>query len=261
MTLPDFSELLNNKALLSAVAALIGGFVGNLIAVLRNRVKTLEYTVTHDRVAFASNDPVFGSIQVAWQGHNVTGLFTSRVELRNDTSRDLTGVTLKVYTGDTLLLTERTEIPGTTHVPQWSVAFKQQMHVPTGGTPTPQQFDVYNHNREYAVPVLNRGQRVVMTYLTTENSGSQGPSVWLDMLHEGVRVEYRPQGPQVHGVAQKVALAIGLVASVLVLALSSLFIAESWLAALICLVVGLFAQFVGAMLYRMFRFLKAIVLR
>ena len=46
MNLPEFETLLDNKALLSGISVVIDAFIGNLVAVIRNRVKTLDYTVT-----------------------------------------------------------------------------------------------------------------------------------------------------------------------------------------------------------------------
>lgn len=259
MNLPDFTQLLDSKALLSALSAIAGALLGNLIAVLRRRIKTLEYTVAHTRIAFSANDAIFGSIQVTWQNHNVTNLFSSRVELANQTGVDLTNVKVKVYTGDTLLLGQRTEIAGTTHVPKFTEEFAKQLEVQPGQGPTADQFNLYNHTREYAVPILNRGQRVLLTYLTT-TPNTEGPSVWLEVLHQGVRAQYKPLVPQVHGVPTKVAAAVGLAASLGVFALASLMLAEPWAAALVCLLVGLFAQSVGAFAYRVFLFFKGLIL-
>jgi hypothetical protein len=262
MNLPDFGQLLDNKALLSGASALAGGLFGNLIAVLRNRIKTLEYTASHDRIAFSANDAVFGSIQVIWQGHGVTNLYTSRVELHNKTDHDLVNLKVKVYTNDdTLVFGERTEIPGTTHVLKFTEEFSKVLKVPVGEKPSEQQFKTYNHTREYLVPVLNRGQRVVMTYLTTTPDGATGPSVWLDLLHPGVRVQYRIIVPQVHGVPLRIALTLGLIAAILAFTLSSFYLTEPWAAALVCLVVGLAAQSVGALVFRTARFFKSLVVR
>lgn len=261
MTLPDLNQLIDSKALLAAISAVGGGLIGNLIAVLRNRVKTLEYTVNHDRMAFSADDEIFGSIRVTWQNHDVTNLFSTRVTLENQTGKDFTNLRIKVYTGDTLLLGERTEIPGTTYILKWTEEYQQQVHVPLGSTPTEQQFKIYNHSREYVVPVLNRGQRVVMTYLTTIPGGTQGPAAWLDMLHEGVKVQYRQVVPQIHGVPVRLALSVGLIACVVVLVIASFTLTEPWAAAAICMVFGLFAQSVGAFLYRSLRFIKALVVR
>lgn len=260
MQLPDLLQLLDNKILLSVVSAVAGGFLGNLIAVIRGRVKTLEYTVTHNPVAFSANDAVFGSIQVTWQNHNVTNLFSSRVELVNHSGLDLANLMVKTYTGDTLLLGQRVEIVGTTLVPKFTNEFATQLQVPANQTPTQQQFDLYNHSREYVLPVFNRGQRFVMTYLTTSQN-SDGPAVWLEVTHQGIRAQFRPQVPQVHGVPTKVAVALGLTLSAVVLALVSVFLIEPWAAATIAMLVGLFAQSIGAFAYKAFLFLKFLILR
>lgn len=261
MTLPDLSQLIDSKALLAALSALGGGLIGNLVAVLRGRVKTLEYTVNHDRMAFSADDAIFGSIRVSWQNHDVTNLFSTRITLENQTGKDFTNLKIKVYTGDTLLLGERTEIPGTTYTLKWTDEYQKQVYVLPASSPTEQQFYIYNHSREYAIPVLNRGQLAVMTYLTTVPNGNTGPGVWLDMLHEGAKVKYRQVVPQVHGVPIRLATSVGVVACLAVLVIASLTITEPWAAAAICVVFGLFAQSIGAFLYRGFRFIKALVVR
>jgi len=261
MPLPDLAQLIESKALLSALSAIGGGLIGNLIAVLRSRVKSMEYTVHHDRVGFSADDQVFGAIRVTWQNHDVTNLFSSRVTLENQTGKDFTNIKIKVYTSETLLLGERTEIPGTTYILKWTPDFQQQLHVAPGNAPSAQQFNTYNHSREYVVPVLNRGQRVVMTYLTTVPAAGQGPAVWLDMLHEGVKVQHRQVVPRVHGVPIRLAISIGLVVCVAVLAIASIAFTEPWAAAAVCMFFGLFAQSIGAFVYRGLRLLKALVVR
>lgn len=261
MTLPDLSQLIDSKAILAAISAVGGGLIGNLIAVLRSRVKTLEYTVNHDRMAFSADDVIFGSIRVTWQKHDVTNLYSTRITLENQTGKDFTNLKIKVYTGDMLLLGERTEIPGTTYILKWTDDYQQQLAVSPGNTPTEQQFNTYNHSREYVVPILNRGQRAVMTYLTTVPGGAQPPGAWLDMLHEGAKVQFRQEVPQVHGVPVRLAISVGIVACVAVLVAASFILSEPWAAAAICMVFGLFAKSVGAFLYRGLLFIKALVVR
>lgn len=228
---------------------------------LRSRVKTLEYTVNHDRMAFSADDAIFGSIRVTWQNHDVTNLFSTRVTLENQTGKDFTNLKIKVYTGETLLLGERTEIPGTTYILKWTDDYQKLVQVSPGNAPTEQQFDTYNHSREYIVPVLNRGQRVVMTYLTTVPGGVQAPGAWLDMLHEGAKVQYRQVVPQIHGVPVRLAISVGIVVCLAVLVVASYTITEPWAAAAVCMVFGLFAQSVGAFMYHGLRFIKALVVR
>lgn len=259
--LPDIQQLLDSKALVSGISILAGALLGNFIAVYRGRIKVLEYTVTHDRIGLSANDAIFGNVRVTWQGHEVTNLYSSVVTVINGTTADYTNLKLKVYTGNTLLLTERTEIAGTTHVLKWTPEYAAQLQIPAGGVPTDQQYNTHRHSREYLVPVLNRGQRAVMHFLTTVPNQNETPEIWVDLLHPGAQIEFRLLTQQIHGVPVRLALPLGLLASLFVLVALSFLVSEVWAAALIAMVVGLVAQSIGAWIYRAFRFIKRIVLR
>lgn len=261
MTLPDIQQLLDSKILLSGISILVGALLGNFISVYRGRIKVLEYTVTHDRIGLSADDAIFGNVRVTWQGHNLTNLYSSVVTVVNGTSVDYTNLKLKVYTGNTLLLTERTEISGTTHVLHWTPEYAATLQIPAGGAPTDQQFNTYRHSREYHVPVLNRGQRAVMHILTTIPNQNESPLIWVDLLHPGAQIQFRLLTQQIHGVPVKLALPLGLLASIAVLIAVSFLLSEVWAAALIAMIVGLGAQSIGAWVYRGVRFVKQIVLR
>jgi len=170
---------------------------------------------------------------------------------------------MTVYTGNTLLLTERTEIVATTQVVRWAPDFQQRLQVPAGNQPTEQQFNTYYHSREYLVPVLNRGQRAVFHFLTTVPQAhvAEGPLVWVDLLHPGAQISFRPLTPQIHGVPVRLAIRLGLFVCLMVLIATSVLLDEVWAAAFLCMVVGLFAQSVGAAAFRIGLFLKRIILR
>ena len=261
MALPDFQQLLDSKFLVSGISILAGALLGNFVAVYRSRIKVLEYTVTHDRIGLSADDAIFGNVRVTWQGHDLTNLYISVVTVGNDTSVDYTNLKLKVYTGSTLLLTERTEISGTTHILRWTPEYTTLLQIPAGGTPTNQQFDAYRHSREYLVPVLNRGQRAIMRFLTTVPNQNEPPGIWVDLLHPGAQVEFRQLTQQIHGVPVRLALPLGLFASLAVLIAVSFLVTEVWAAAIVAMVVGLIAQSIGAWIYRGIRFVKRIVLR
>jgi len=261
MDLTELRKLIDNKAILSLVCAAGGALLGNLVAVYRARIRILEYTVNHERVALAAEDQLFGTVAVSWQGAPVTNLYVSTVEIQNRTTTDLSALEFKVWTGSTLLLTERTEMPGTTFVPTYTAGFSQAIQVPADQAPTDAQFNVFRHNREYRIPVLNRGQRALFRYLTTVPGGAEGPSVWLDMLHPGVQVVFRPNAPEILGVAVKLALPLGLLVCLVAVAAVSVFIRQVWLAAVLCVLAGLAVQTIGAFVYKAFRFIKQVVFR
>ena len=261
MDLSGLKALLDNKLALSAFSAIGGGLLTNLVKVYRARIKVIEYTVTHDRVALSADDALFGTVRVTWQDVPVTNLYVTTVEIKNGTSVDYTNVEFKVWTGTTLLLTERTEMPGTTFHPTYTDGFSEAIRVAPQQVPTDAQVLLFRHNREYRVTVLNRGQRIVCTYLTSVPTANDNPSVWVDMLHPGAQVAFRPTAPAIHGVAVRLALPLGLVACLVLVGLVSAFVTQVWLAAILCMLAGFIAQSIGAWLYQGFKFFKQIVLR
>lgn len=250
MNLPDLQYLLDNKLVISVFSVFSGTLIGSVLTALRGRLKVIEYTVVHDRVGLSTDDAIFGSVRVIWQGVDLTNLYSSVVTVENSTSTDFTNLKLKVYTGDTSLLNERTEIPGTTYTLKYTPDFAASIEVPTGATPTDAQFQIFRHNREYIVPVLNRGQRLVLHYLTTVPNSHSSPSVWVDLVHQGAQISFRPLLQEVHGVPIKIALPLGLLACLVVLVLSSVYVKQPWVAASIAMSFGLVAQSVGAVIYR-----------
>jgi hypothetical protein len=65
---PDLSGLFNSKAVISGVSAVGGALFWNFVAAYRDRVKVLEYTVTHDRIGLSATDVIFGRVVVTWEG-------------------------------------------------------------------------------------------------------------------------------------------------------------------------------------------------
>lgn len=83
----------------------------------------------------------------------------------------------------------------------------------------------------------------------------------VDLLHPGAQIQFRPLMQQIHGVPIRMALPLGLFASLAVLLVVSFLLTEVWAAALITMVVGLIAQSIGAWIYHGIRFIKKLVLR
>lgn len=257
----DLQKLVDSKTVVSLVSAAVGALIGNFVAVYRGRVKILDYTVRHDPLGMAGEDVAFGSIRVTWQGHEVTNLFVSTLTIDNRSSSDYENLVVKVYTGETLLLTERSQIAGSPFCLTYSEEYQKLIRVSDGQQPSEAQFNIYRHQREYIVPVLNRGQQAVVRYLTTAPKPGEGPAVWADSLHPGVQLQFVPGAPEVHGVPLRLALPLGLLVCLLVVVGTSLLVARPWTVAVVCAVSGLFAQLLGAWAYRTVRFVKRLMLR
>lgn len=238
---------------------LLAELLGTLLrrcAIVLGQLLTRLHTIA---LLYQQTMQFFGSVRVTWQNEVVTNLYSSVVTISNPTIHDFSDLKIKVYTADCRFLTESTIIEGTSFVLKWTDEYSQSLRTLSNEQPSDHQRWLYSQNREYLVPVFNRGQRIVIRLLTTSTNGIQQPSVWIDTQHKGIRVQFIPITQQIHGVPVRIALPIGLVAAIATLVLSSIFISEVWIAALLCLVVGLIAQSVGALIYRVTHYLKTIL--
>jgi hypothetical protein len=190
------TEFFRRPSVIASLSALGGFVLSSLVNHLRARVKEVEYTVAHTSLGLSAEDRVFGNVRVTWQENELVNLYLSTLTLTNSTTEDLKDFTFKIYTGDeTLMLSQRTEIVGTSYILHFSPLFAERLRVKEGEVPTAAQFEEHRHTREYLLPSLNKGQSAKIQVLTTVPGGQTGPSVWADCLHPGVRTRHVPLEP------------------------------------------------------------------
>ena len=237
--------VLDNKYVVAISAALVS-IIGTLITQhVLNRRARFRYSVIHGRLGVSANDAIFGIIRVTWNGNAVANLYSSTIDLVNESMRDFENVVVRVFTNDTILLTQRTEIVGTTRILEWTPEYAEKLRVPDGQQPNQQQFDLYNRQREFLVPTMNRGQVVRLTFLNAAKTQEQ-PTLWLDVLHKGVKLEFGVAQNQILGVSQPMAALVGSIEGLIVVAGIVVFVPCVWLAASVAFVYGLSAQVPGA---------------
>lgn len=254
------TELVKNPLVISLIAVVTGSLLTVIYAKIRNKSAVLRNSVRVDRVGFAADDPVFGSMRITWQDQSVRNLYTAALEVENATTRDFENIKIRVFTGDeTFLLSERALIADTLYQVEWSDEFKRVMRIPEAGKPTKIQMSRYNHDREYVVPAFNRGQKVFFTYLCTRPVDDRVPLVWVSTQTPGVKLKYKAHSNVVLGVPVTITLWRGLIVSVLTVIGCGLFLSNIWIAAIIAMIVGLTVHFIGALEYKVERYLRNLV--
>ncbi len=243
---------LNEKYLLVLATAILSIAVTLITQHVLNRRARFRYFVMHGRVGVSTDDAIFGSVRVTWNGSAVANLYSSTIELVNESMKDFDNIVIRVFTNDTILLTQRAEILGTTRILNWTPEYSELLRVPDGQQPTPQQFDLYGRQRDFLVPTMNRGQVVRLTFLN-EARGQIQPTVWLDILHRGVKLEFGVAQNQILGVAQPMAALVGSILGLLLVSAIIMFLHSVWIAAIIAFIYGLFAQVPGAYVVKMAR--------
>lgn len=243
----------------SVIAGAIGGVV---TAWLTHRVLhkrgTFSYHVDHSRVGITTDDAVFGKVEASWNGNKIQNLYISNVELANESMNDYENVVVQVYTSDTQLLSESTQVANGPNILEWTGKYKERISVAQNTEPTAAQRGIYFGQREYAIPVFNRGETVRLTYLNSATT-AKTPTIWVAVAIKGVKLKFRVPQPQVLGVPRPRAAIVGvLVCLVAVVAL--LFTpTPHWLVALVALALGLFAQIPGAYAVRVCRKLYNVI--
>jgi hypothetical protein len=237
----------------SVIAGAIGGVI---TAWLTHRVLhkrgTFSYHVDHSRVGITTDDAVFGKVEALWNGNKIQNLYISNVELANESMNDYENIVVQVYTSDTQLLSESTQVANGPSVLEWTDKYKERISVSQNTEPTTAQRGVYFGQREYAIPVFNRGETVRLTYLNSATT-AKTPTIWVAVAIKGVKLKFRVPQPLVLGIPRPRAAIVGILVC-LVAVVALLFTpTPHWLVALVALTLGLFAQVPGAYTVRVCR--------
>lgn len=216
----DISTFVDSKIFIAIASALGGIIVAVISQYLLNKRGLFAYYVFHNRVGLSAEDVIYGSVKVTWNENPVAHLYLSTVELTNQSMKDFESVIVRVFTNNTMLLSQRTEIVGTTRFIDFTEEYKKEIAVAEGSQPTNAQFDLFRRQRDYFVPTMNRGQMLRFQFLNAALSEDQ-PTIWLDVLHKGIKCKFRIAKNQILGVPQpEAALAgtlVGLAAVVFVI--------------------------------------------
>ena len=254
------AELIKNPLIVSLISATVAVLLTVLVSKVTHKTAVLRYSVRVDRVGMAADDAIFGSIRITWKEKDVRNLYTATLEVENATTRDYENLELLVYSErETILLNERTRVADSPYAIGWSDKFINAMKAPEGAKPTQAQLNRYNHEREYVVPAFNRGQKVFFTYLCTRPFDDRVPLVWVSTLTPGVKLKYNAHSNVVLGVPVTITLWRGLIVSVLAVTGCGLFLSNIWIAAIIAMIVGLTVHFIGALEYKVERYLWSVV--
>ena len=173
--------------LVAAVVGVVLGTVSTWLAQhLSSRRGLFTYVVQHLRVGISGSDPTLGTITINWNGNTVKELFLSTIELKNNSFQDYENVHVRVYTDDTVILTDRTEIIGTTRFLEWTEEFSQLV---SKEIKDPSEINLISKRRDYKIPTMNRGQEVRFTILNMP-SGNKSPTLWMEILHKGIKIRF-----------------------------------------------------------------------
>lgn len=254
----EILDLLKNEYLSIVFGGLGGVSAAFFTQKILNKRGTFSYFVNHNRVGSSSQDTLFGNVSVTWNNNPVDHLFLSTIDLKNESLNDYENVVIQTYTNDTKLLTEATQIIGTPAALLWTEAYKRKVQLEQGKEPTENQLNIYRGQREYLIPVFNRGQQVRITYLNAANS-NETPSIWLSAILKGVKVKFQIPQAQIYGVPRPKAAIVGVILGLVLLVPLVNFVSNSWAIALASLAYGYLVVLPGVYLIKGYRKIREVI--
>ena len=251
-----------------------------LVMAVRNRRSLLTFHVTHNRIGISAVDNIHGEVSVTVGGNPMQNLYMSNVWLVNRSVRDLEDLEVKVVTGtnEMQLMSEQAQIEGTVEFLKHTAGYKEiKSQLANAVSRAEEAKAAGDHARAtrineaqadnwrtwftqrcYEVPVLARGQTIRFTYMTNVTSNAD-PTIVVSCQKAGVRVEYKqPYQPIWHlwGVPLVEASLTGIVIGTFFWLIVISSIPTLWLAALLCLSWGLLSSIPGALVVKLYRWLR-----
>ncbi len=251
----DITALFDNKLFISASSAVAGVLLTVIAQYLLDKRGVFSYQVFHNRVGLSAEDTIYGSVKVTWNDNPVSHLYLSTVQVTNQSMKDYESVVVRVFSNNTTLLTQRTEIVGTTRLIDFTEEYKNKITVPDGSQPTEEQYELFRRRRDYLVPIMNRGQILRFELLNAAYSEEQ-PAIWLDILHKGVICKFQIIKNQVFGVPQSQAALIGSVIGIIGVVFVIVLVDNLTIAAVLSFLIGWLVLVPGAFAIKLFHKLR-----
>lgn len=244
------------------ISIIFGGLGGIVTAWLTQRVLNkrgvFSYYVHHNKIGTSTQDAVFGNVSVTWNNEPIQHLFLSTLQLKNESFNDYENVVITTYTDTTILLSESTQVLNTPNTIEWTDKYRKRLHVESGQKLSDLQSAIYFGQREYLIPVFNRGETIKINYLNAAKSENI-PSIWISATQKGVRIKHRIPQNLILGVSQShAALVGGFIGAVGVIPLV-IFISNPWIIAIAAITYGFSALIPGAYTIKLFRKLREII--
>jgi len=248
----DISNIIDSKLFIGIFSAIIGITLTIIAQLYLNKRGNFSYYVFHTRIGQSTENKVYGSVKLIWNECPISNLYLSKVELINNSLKDYESVIVRIFTNDTVLLTQSAQIVGTTRSIDFTEEYIKKISVKEDNKPSKEQLALFRKQREFFIPTMNRNQTLRFEFLNSAISTRQ-PSIWVDVLHKGVKCKFRIAQNMIFGAPKNDAAIIGAIFGLIVVFLLIIFINNVPILAFISFIIGLTVIIPGAFIVKFFR--------
>lgn len=245
---------MRDKIILSLITFVLGIFIKGIWDKFKKRIICLRYTVWHQYLGASVDDTRFGSLKLLYNDNPIKSLYMSNIYLTNESEQDLSGLEINIICdqGSAILISygkNRGSLKELTFADEYNTVLLEQK---------PGNMGYIFGRRDYKVPVLNRGDKVDFTLLTTNFKGLQ-PVLTVSCDHPGVKIKYGNVLPKLFGEPQAQSAWIGSLAALLLCMPIIVFIKSKTIAVLVAAITCLFAILLGIVLIKFWKLLTKIL--
>lgn len=202
---------LQGKILVGITTLIIGFIINQIWNKYKSRITKLKYSIWHNYLGSSMEDVKFGSVKLLYNENEIKNLYSSNVVIKNDTGKDVDNLELNITCDDqSLILVSNGK--NLNSIKELSLT-ENYTNIAENNDPDDQTY-IYTH-RDYVIPVINRGDSIEITLLTT-NFENKRPFLHVTSEHKGVKLKYFLEPVKLLGVSQNSSTLIGLIISLIV---------------------------------------------
>ncbi len=239
---------MKEKILISTITFILGIFIKHIWDKFKNRISELKYTVWHRYLGGTIDDSRFGSLKLLYNDKPIKNLYMSTILLSNESNRDLSDLELNIIcdSNSAILISygkNRASLNELLFTDKYNAVLVNRK---------PEDLEFIFKRRDYKLPVLNRGDKVDVTLLTTNNKGIQ-PVITISCDYPGVKMKYAVVLSELFGESQRQSALLGIIVALLLCIPIIMLIPSKIISVLITLFISIFASLIGVMLIKFYK--------
>lgn len=241
----------NEKIIIGTITLVIGIVLKHIWDKYINRITKLKYSIWHNYIGSSIEDIKFGSVKLLYNDTELKNLYASNVVIKNETGKDLSDLELNIScNSQSLILVSHGRNSNSIKELEFTSEYLQiiEKNNPNDAT------YIYTR-RDYKIPVINRGDIIEITLLTTNFNGER-PLLYVTSEHKGVKLKYYIEPLQQFGVPQISSSVIGLLASLLICVPIFKYASDDSLVIGLTLLNGWIASLYGVAILRITKWIK-----
>jgi hypothetical protein len=236
-------RIFQNQYASGIILLIVGAILGVIVSKIKSRISLVTYSVSTSKLGETANNTIHGKIEVRHRDQILPNFYFSRVRVQNISNSDLEGIRILFYVGDgVLILSDYIRYENEVRVIPYTAEYAAVIEK----SDSPMFFA----RREYNVPVLNRGQAIVLELTLTHRAELGFPYLYASMVHKGAKLVEKPYTIEYHGVSVKRTFPWAIIIGVILYVIASAMSLNPWIGYATMLIYGLFAQSVSAFLIK-----------